>query len=123
MKKLLYFLFLVFIAGPVRAEQYTCTYTWQGKREAHPILIDVQGNKAVIKGGVLNILKEAYEVVSNTDTELLIYRKFTKENSGANYPVGFTVMALDKKTNVFVRSNTFAGTESNSLAFGKCGAI
>jgi hypothetical protein len=121
MKKLLYF--LIFIAGAAQAEQYTCTYTWEGKREAHPILIDVQGNKAVIKGGILNILKEAYEVVSNTDTELLIYRKFTKENSGADYPVGFTVMALDKKTKVFVRSNTFVDTESNNHAFGKCGEI
>ena len=111
---------VMFLIGTVQAEQYSCTYTWEGESESHPILIDVQGKKAEIKGG---ILKPTYEVVSNTSTELLIYRKFTKENSGKDYPVGFTVMTLDKNSEAFVRSNTFSGSTSNNHAFGKCGQI
>ncbi len=118
MKKLLPI--LVFSAFAANAEEYTCTYTWEGKQEAHPILIDVQGGKALLKGGVLT---PEYEVASNTATELLLYRAFTKANSGSDYPVGFTVMALDKKTKSFSRSNTFASSESNNHAFGKCGEI
>lgn len=118
MKKLL--LIFTFIAFSAQAEEYTCTYTWEGKSEAHPILIDVQGEKAIIKG---SLLTPEYVVVSNTNTELLLYRAFTKANSGSDYPVGFTVMAFDKKTKYFSRSNTFAHSESNNHAFGKCGEI
>jgi len=118
MKKIIFLLiFSTFIA---HADEYTCTYTWEGKREAYPILIEVQGDKAVIKG---DLLIPTYEVASNTDTELLLYRIFTKANSDSDYPVGFTVMALDKKTKYFTRSNTFVNSEYNNHAFGKCGKI
>lgn len=111
------FCLLIFIASAAQAEQYTCTYSWRGKHEAHPVLIEVQGDRAVVKSGIFN---ETYEVTSNTSTELLMYRKFTKENSGVDYPVGFSTIALDKKTKTLARSNTFASSESNNHAFGKC---
>ena len=118
MKKSLYL--LIFFASAIQAEQYSCTYSWEGANESHPVQINVQGNKAVIRSG---IFKPTYEVVSNTGTELLLYRAFTKENSGSDYPVGFTVMTLDKETEFFTRSNTFAQNESNAHAFGKCNRI
>jgi hypothetical protein len=54
---------------------------------------------------------------------LLLYQPFTKENSGANYPVGFSTMALDKKTKSFVYSNSFAGGDQNNHAKGSCEVI
>ncbi len=118
MKSFLFFL-MVFSSAS-QAEQYACTYVWEGQKDSNPILIDVQGDKAVIKGGVTT---PTYDVVSNTETELLLYRIFTKETSGSNYPVGFTVMALDKKTKSLSRSNTFSPNKYNSHAFGKCGKV
>lgn len=115
MKKTIYSLILM--AGLLHAEQYICTNTWEGESKAYPLIIEVTKNKAIIKGSTL---KSEYEIASNTDTELLIYKKFTKENSGSNYPVGFTVMALDKKTKAFVRSNTFATDSQNNHAHGSC---
>jgi hypothetical protein len=59
-----------------------------------------------------------YEVIENSNDELLLMKRFTKSNSGKNYPVGMALMVLDKKTGVFVRSNTFAGGNQNNNAIG-----
>lgn len=118
MKRTLFLLILM--ASLLPAEQYICTNIWEGSSKAYTLMIEVKDNKAIVKSSTLN---SKYEIASNTDTELLIYRKYTKENSGTNYPVGFTVMTLDKKTKVFVRSNTFATGSQNNHGHGSCSKI
>ena len=119
MKKYIALLFLI-ISFPSNAEEYICNYSWIGKKPSYSILIDVQGKKAITHGGVLSL---EFTVAANTSSELLIYMLFTKENSGPDYPVGFSTMALDKKTKLFVYSNTFAGGNQNNHAIGKCEVV
>ena len=35
----------------VCAEAYTCAYRWSGKAEVHPVLIEVNGDIAIERGG------------------------------------------------------------------------
>lgn len=102
------------------AQEFVCSYTWPGESRSFAVLLDVAGAVVIVRGGVIN---EEYQVAANTETELLVYRVFTKQNSGATYPVGFSTMALDKKTGVFVYSNSFAGGNQNNHAKGSCTAV
>lgn len=104
-------------SAPVSAEEFLCTYSWPDQDKSHSMLLDIDGQRAIIRGGLLN---QEFVVAANSSTELLIYRPFTKENSGKNYPVGFTVLALDKATNALVYSNSFAGGDQNNHAKGTC---
>jgi hypothetical protein len=113
-------LLLSTICAPVRAEEFLCTYSWPDQTQAHSALLDVDGQKVIMRGGLLNL---EFLVAANSSTELLLYKPFTKENSGSDYPVGFTTMALDKKTKVFVYSNSFAGGDQNNHAKGSCEAV
>ena len=74
-----------------------------------------KGKKAIEKGDLLNI---DYEVIENSDDELLLMKRFTKRTSGKDYPVGMALIVLDKKTGALVRSNTFAGGNQNNHAIG-----
>lgn len=102
------------------AQEFVCSYTWPGESRSHATLLEVAGAVTIVRGGLLD---EEYQVVANTETELLVYRAFTKKNSGATYPVGFSTMALDKNTGVFVYSNSFAGGNQNNHAKGSCTSV
>lgn len=99
----------------VHAEEYHGNFQWEGKGKTFPFKIIVNGDTAIQKSKTINIY---YEVVENTKDELLLMKRFTKENSGKNYPVGMALIVLDKKSGVFVRSNTFAGGNQNNHAIG-----
>ena len=101
-------------------DEFLCNYTWPDQAISHSVLLDVQGEQATIRGGIIN---DVFSVGSNTDTELLIYQLFTKENAGPNYPVGFTTMSLDKQSKNFVYSNSFAGGDQNNHAKGTCAEV
>jgi len=105
------------ITAPASAEELLCTYSWLDQDKSHSVLLDIDGQRAIIRGGLLN---QEFVVAANSSAELLIYRPFTKENSGKDYPVGFTVAAVDKATKVFVYSNSFAGGDQNNHAKGTC---
>jgi hypothetical protein len=94
------------------AEEYICNYSWTKNGKVYPTVIEVNGKTAIER----NIFE--YEVIENTSDELLLMKRFTKNNSGKDYPVGMALMVLDKKTGVFVRSNTFAGGDQNNHAIG-----
>jgi hypothetical protein len=64
-----------------------------------------------------------FKIAANSQTALLLYQPFTKENSGTNYPVGLSTVAFDKKTKSFVYSNSFAGDEQNNHANGYCEVV
>lgn len=100
-----------------KAERYLCSYSWIGKSETHSTLVEVKGQKAITRDNLIDI---DFLVAANSDAEMLIYKPFTKENSGEKYPVGVSVIALDKKTKAFVYSNAFAGGNQNNHATGKC---
>lgn len=102
------------------AEEYTCTYEWIGESDSHPILIEVEKNEALIRGGVLD---EKYDVLENTKDELIIIRKFNRENSGKDYPIGVTVIIFDKVNGHLVRANAFVEPSFNKHAMGKCSII
>jgi len=57
-------------------------------------------------------------VLENTKDELMLIKRFTKSGTGGDYPVGIALLVLDKKSGVFVRSNTFAGGDQNNHAIG-----
>lgn len=105
---------------PAHAEEFLCTYYWPDKDKPHSVLLDVDGQKATVRGGLINL---DFKVAANSSTELLLYQPFTKETSGENYPVGFSTMALDKKTKSFVYSNSFAGGDQNNHAKGFCTVV
>jgi hypothetical protein len=67
------------------ADELTCTYLWMGKTKNHPLLIEVTGNSATIRGGLLNL---EFRVIENSSSELVIVQTNTRANSGRNYPVG-----------------------------------
>lgn len=102
---------------PAHAKAFLCTYSWPGNAKSHSVLLQVDGQKATVRGGMLDL---HFAVAADSPTELLLYQLFTKENAGANYPVGFSTMALDKKTRAFVYSNSFAGGDQNNHATGSC---
>lgn len=108
------------ISAPIHAEEFLCTYSWPDQSKSHSALLDIEGQKAIIRGGLINL---EFQVAANSSTELLIYKPFTKENSGTNYPVGFSTMALDKKAKAFIYSNSFAGGDQNNHAKGTCEAV
>ena len=99
------------------AEEYLCTYSWPDQDKAYSVLLDFDDHKATVRGGIINL---DFLVAANSSTELLIYKAHTKKNSGADYPVGFSTMSLDKKTERFVYSNSFAGGDQNNHAKGSC---
>lgn len=80
------------------------------------MLIEISNAGAKVKVG----LEEKFTIVGNSKTELLLYKAHTKSNSGADYPIGFTVIALDRSTMQLIRSNTLVGSDSNNHAFGNC---
>lgn len=81
----------------------------------HTIQLKITGNKAVQQ---LGALRDTYEVIENSKDELILMMKFTKKVSGKNYPAGATLMVLDKKTGVFVLSNTLAAKGKSNHAIG-----
>jgi hypothetical protein len=85
------------------AEDFTCTYNWVGKTENHPIFIEVKEDVAIVKGGYLN---SKFHILENSRNELIIVETNTKQNSGKNYPVGASLIVIDKSTRKMVRSNT-----------------
>ncbi|MBW1811693.1 MAG: hypothetical protein JRJ87_26125 [Deltaproteobacteria bacterium] len=97
------------------AEEYRGKFKWVGKAQEYSFVIVVEGKKAIDKSVLLDV---DFEVVENSKDELLLMKRFTKKNSGKDYPVGMSLMVLDKKTGVFVRSNTFAGGYQNNHATG-----
>jgi hypothetical protein len=117
MKRVLLAIGFSFAGATASAEEFVCTYQWPGQERSHAALLDVQGNRTVVRGGLINI---EFSVASNSPTEILLYRAYTKENSGSDYPVGFSTMSLDKQTNAFVYSNSFAGGDQNNHAKGTC---
>jgi hypothetical protein len=114
------FLFLCAMSRDVSAEEFLCTYSWPGKSESHSVLLEVTGDRGMTRGGVIN---QEYRVAANTTTELLMYRSYTKANSGNDYPVGLTTIVLDKATKAFVLSNSFAGGNQNNHAKGSCEVV
>lgn len=104
-----------------RAEEFLCTYAWPNQAQSHSALLEVDGKKATMRG--IGPLELEFLVAANSPMELLLYKIFTKENSGSDYPVGFTTMALDKQTKLFVYSNAFAGGDQNNHAKGTCEAV
>jgi hypothetical protein len=120
MRHIASFLLLTTICTPASAEEFLCTYSWPDQVQAHPVLLVVDGQKAIMRGGLLNL---EFQVSANSPAELLLYKPFTKDNSGSDYPVGFTTMALDKKAKVFVYSNSFAGGDQNNHAKGSCEVV
>ena len=102
------------------ADELTCTYQWKGKAQNHPILIEVTGNSATIRGGLLN---SEFRVIDNSSSELMIVQTNTRANSGRNYPVGASLIVVDRVTGKMVRSNTHTDTSFNSHAVGQCSKI
>lgn len=106
-------IFLMF-AVSCSAEEYIFSYTWAKEARVHSTLIEVNGNRAIERTAI----EVEYEVLENTKDELMLLKRFTKSETGADYPVGIALLVLDKKTGVFVRSNTFAGGDQNNHAIG-----
>lgn len=102
------------------ADELTCTYRWTGKTQNHPILIEVTGNSATIRDGLLN---PEFRVIENSSSELVIFQANTRANSGRNYPVGVSLIVVDRVTGKMVRSNTHTDTSFNSHAVGQCSRI
>ena len=102
------------------ADELTCTYQWNGKTENHPILIDVAGKTATVRGGLLN---SEFRVIDNSSSELVIIHTNTRANSGRSYPVGAGLIVVDRVTGRMVRSNAHTDTSFNNHAVGKCSRI
>lgn len=111
---------VAFFPMVVYAEDFTCTYHWVGKTENHPIYIEVKGDEAIEKGGYLN---SEFRVLENSPNELIIVQTNTKRNSGKNYPVGASLIVIDKSTRKMVRSNTHTDNSFNNYAVGTCSNI
>lgn len=105
----------VALASPT--EEYTCSYTWVGERGNHPMLIALEDSNAVVRGGPLNF---KFRIVENSATELIMIEPHTKASSGKDYPVGATLVVVDKATNRLVRSNTYADSKFNKYGYGTC---
>ena len=104
----------------VLAEEFTCTYRWSGKSENHPMLIEINGDHAVTKGGYLN---SKFRVIENSHDELITIQTNTKKNSGKEYPVGASLIVVDKATQKMVRSNTHTDESFNGHAVGTCSVV
>lgn len=114
MKILTTTIFFFIFAASCNAEEYICTYTWTKEAGVHSTLIEVNGKKAIERTAI----EVEYEVLENTKDEILLMKRFTKSETGGDYPVGIALQVLDKKSGVFVRSNTFAGGDQNNHAIG-----
>jgi len=99
------------------AEELACTYRWAGKSENHPVLIDIVGDVATTRGGYLN---REFRVIENSRTDLIIIQTNTKASSGKEYPVGASLIVLDRATGIMVRSNTHTDNSFNNHAIGQC---
>lgn len=111
---------IAFFPVSVCAEDFTCTYHWAGKTENHPIFIEVKGGVAIIRGGYLN---SEFRVIENSQNELIVVQTNTKRNSGKDYPVGASLIVVDKATRKMVRSNTHTDESFNSHAIGNCSIV
>ena len=115
--RIIYIIFFLFslYGTAANAEEYRGHFQWEGKGKTYPLKIIVNGDTAIQKSKTIDVY---YEVVENTKDELLLMKRFTKENSGKNYPAGMSLIVLDKKSGILVRSNTFAGGNQNNHATG-----
>lgn len=113
-------LLMMLLPAHAGAETFTCTYRWAGKLENHPILIEVDGATAVTKGGYLN---PEFRVIENSPDELIIIETNTKKRSGKDYPIGASLIILDKATKRMVRSNTHTDESFNNHAVGTCSPV
>jgi len=104
----------------VYADEQTCTYQWTGKTENHPILIEVTGKSATVRGGLLN---SEFRVIENSSSELVIIQTNTRAKSGRDYPVGASLIVVDRVTGAMVRSNTHTSAGFNNHAVGQCSRI
>lgn len=109
MRRILYFLF--FISGLSHAEQYVCTHTWEGKSEAHPSHFEINGETAFEKN---NLLAPTYKIDKNNVDEIIMHQVYEYDSNSV-----ITVVAINKATGLFVRSNTSTG-RLNAHAKGRC---
>ena len=104
----------------VAAEEWTCSYRWTGKTESHPMLIEIGAESAITRGGFLN---STFRILDDSKDELIIIETNTKQRAGKDYPVGATLIVLDKSTGKMVRSNTHTDESFNSHAVGSCSIV
>jgi len=99
-----------------QCEEYRCQYSWDGKGDrTFTQTLVVTGKKAVEKDDLSDV---EYEVLENTEEELIVFKRFTKKNSGKDYPSGVSMIVIDKKSGVLSRSNTFAAAGRNNHGSG-----
>ena len=109
--------FAVMLTGAFAyAEEYQGSYKWDGKKDSFGITIEVKGRKAFDRGEFADV---EYEVLHNSEHELMLMKKFTKKTAGKDYNAGVSLIVIDKKTGALARSNTFAGGNQNNHAVGK----
>lgn len=109
-----------FFVTTVQAEDYNCTYQWEGKEEPHLMMLRIRGDTGVVQGSFLD---SKFKVLSNNSQELILIEMQTEARAAENYPSGATMIVLDKVTNKLVRSNTFMNTSFNGFAYGKCDTV
>lgn len=119
MKKFLFLIFWALVAA-AHAEDYHCTYQWEGKDESHLMMLRIRGNEGIIQGSIID---SKFRVLSNNAQELILIEMHTEDRASENYPSGATIIVLDKVTNKLVRSNTFTNNSFNSFAYGKCDQV
>lgn len=113
----LWVLALLLACSDAISEEYVCTYQWEGKSNNHLFRFEVSGPFAKQKGSSLNL---TYDILENSATEMMLSETHTKKRSGKDYPVGITVVVLDKASGKLIRSNTYADRSFNNFAYGEC---
>ncbi len=99
-----------------QCEEYETQYSWDGKGDrTFTQTLVVTGKKAVERDDLSSV---EYEVLEDTEDELIVFKRFTKKNSGKDYPSGVAMIVIDKKSGVLSRSNTFAAVGRNNHGTG-----
>jgi hypothetical protein len=112
------FLYGAALLSPIAgAEDFVCTYRWTDADTAIRARLIVDEGAATLLGDEVDVL---FIIVSNTPDELLGYKAFTRQQNGSDYPVGLSVIVLDRRTGTFTYSHTFAGSSQNNRADGEC---
>lgn len=99
------------------ASDWHCSYSWAQGNAQHQLSIHVDQASASVD---FDLLENRFEVLSDSDSELLLVRTFTRVQNGEAYPVGLSAIVLDKRNGKLAFSNTFASTEQNNHAIGHC---